>query len=381
MEKGVVVLFTGDIGPNRKEPETMFTHVEETLRASDIVFGQLETNLSLKGRPLPYVRLALRSDPRTATAIREAGYDVLSFASNHCLDYGVEAFLDTIQNLKKEGLYVIGAGSSIDEARKAALIERNGTKIAFLAYNSILPKGYEADRDKPGCAPLRAFTFYEQVEPDQPGTPPKIHTFLHEKDKIRMEEDIRQAKSVADIVIVSMHFGIHFVPATIAEYQKEAARKAIDAGADLVIGHHPHILKGVELYKGKAIFYSLGNFALESPFSFDPELRKRKRHEEIVRLNPLWGTTSSYPLPPDTRKTMAVKAIIGEGKIVRVSILPCWLMDGMEPRILKGDENEFHEVLGYLREITERENLNGTFTVEKDEALLLVEAPKKERRR
>jgi len=265
----VTVLAVGDVLVNREQPDSMFAFVAETIRSSDISFCQLETNYSELGSRSPHARLPMRAHPRNAPALKGAGFDVVSFTSNHALDWGLDAFVDTIKTIESIGIKIIGVGLNIEEARKPLILDVRGSKVAFLAYGSILPAGYWAESDKPGCTPLRAWTLYEQVEMDQPGTPPRIHTFAHEGDKAFMIEDVKRTKADSDIVIVSMHWGIHFTEAEIASYQKEAAHAAIDAGADAVIGHHSHILKPIETYRGKPIFYSLGNFVFDQNFSKD----------------------------------------------------------------------------------------------------------------
>ena len=110
------------------------------------------------------------------------------------LDWGLEGFFDTIENLKGAGLEVVGAGPDIDEARAPVIVEANGVRVAFLAYSSILPQSYWAEANRAGCAPMRAFTLYEQIEHDQPGTPARIHTYAHRQDLAALTADIAAAR-------------------------------------------------------------------------------------------------------------------------------------------------------------------------------------------
>jgi poly-gamma-glutamate capsule biosynthesis protein CapA/YwtB (metallophosphatase superfamily) len=371
-DKEIVLYAVGDVGPNREDPQSMFRHVSGLLKQGDIRFCQLETNLSTQGTPLPQARLPMRAHPNSARALRDSGFDVISFASNHCMDFGQEAFFDTIQAIKANGMEPIGVGRNIAEARRPAILESKGTRIAFLAYNSILPFGYwaEIDSDRPGCAPMRAWTIYEQVEPDQPGSRCRTHTFPHKDDLEAMAADIEKAKSKADIVILSIHWGIHFVPAQLADYQRETARKAIDCGADLILGHHPHILKGIEFFKGKAIIYSLGNFAIEQPSAFMKDLYKTTRHREIEELNPKWDEKREYPLPPETRKSLIIKCVISEKCIKRISFLPVYLTARSEPEILKSGDERFEDVVRYIDEITSDQGIYTRFVREGDEVVI-----------
>lgn len=367
----IILYGVGDIAPDRDDPTTLFEHVADTLNQGDIAFCQLEAVLSERGTPLPQARLACRGKPQVARALKRAGFDVVSFASNHCMDLGREAFADTLQVLREQGLAVVGAGSDILQAREPAVVECKGTRVAFLAYNTILPQGYWAEVDRPGCVPLRAFTLYEQIEHDQPGTPCRVHTYPHRGDLNAMAEDIRRAKAHADVVIVSMHWGIHFVPAVLADYQRDMAHAAIDAGADLILGTHAHILKGIEIYAGRAIFYSLCNFALD--LRAPPELLARPGHQEINRLNPDWKPDPEYPnyfMPPDSRKTIIVKCVMSNRRIEKVSFLPTYINPQSQPEILRANDARFGQVLGYIEEISRSQDLATRFIAQGDEVLV-----------
>lgn len=366
-DKDIVLYAVGDVGPKREDPHSMFQHVAGFLKKGDIRFCQLEINLSTRGEPLPQARLPMRSRPDCAVALKECGFQVASFASNHCMDFGRKAFFDTIDALKANGIRPIGVGSDSVEARRPAILDSHGTRIGFLAYNSILPFGYWAESDRPGCAPMRAWTFYEPVEPDQPGSRCRIHTFPRTEDLEALAADIEGLRSKADVVIVSIHWGIHFVPAQLADYQVAVAHKAIDCGADMILGHHPHILKGIEVYKGKVIFYSLGNFAIEQPGAFMQDLYTRRRHKEIEELNPNWDQGREYPLPPETRKSIIAIARLQKGCIKEVSFIPVTIGTGSEPEILLPDDKRFEDVVHYIQEITDNQRIETHFVLAENE--------------
>jgi poly-gamma-glutamate synthesis protein (capsule biosynthesis protein) len=360
------VLAAGDIAPDRAEPDECFAGTADLLQRADIVFGQLETSFAATGTRLPQARHAVLSSPACAAALARAGFDVVSMAGNHCLDWGNEALLETLAHLQAAGIAVVGAGRDIARARQPAVrVMRDGTRVAFLAYCSILPMGYWAEARRSGCAPLRAHTLYEMVEHDQPGTPPRVHTFAHREDVAAMVADIRAAKQDADVVIVSQHWGIHFVRAVIADYQREVARAAVAAGADAVIGHHAHILKGAEIIDGRPVFYSLCNFATD--LRMDPEHAARKSFKEIQALAEDWEPDfdSLYNFPPVARMSMLVRLDVAAGRIVETSCLPLWIDRDAVPRLLDPADARFHEVAGYLRDVTAEAGLNAHFrTVE-----------------
>jgi hypothetical protein len=370
MKPITTLLATGDIGPCRPDPSSIFNLAKERLNSADIVIGQLEPVLTDRGTQMPQARLAMRTSPSTAKAIREAGFNVISFASNHCMDWGTEGLFDTCSALREANIDVIGAGANIAEARKPALITKNGQRIATLAYCSILPMGYWAEQNRAGCAPMRGWTIYEQIEHDQPGTPSRTHSFPHREDLELMIRDIQLAKSNADVVVVSMHWGIHFVPFTIADYQRDVAHAAIDAGADVVIGHHPHILKGIEIYRDKVIFYSLGNFAIDPPTAFDKDLLSKQSHNEVKVLNPDWLEEDGHVVLRDSAMALVAKCEVGEHGLQRVSALPVSINRESQPEFLQANDPRFKTIADYLTNITLEEKLNGAFKVEGDELVV-----------
>lgn len=353
-----IIYAVGDLGPSREDPITIFDKCRNQLSQADLVFGQLEPCLSTKGTPSPQARLAMRTSPSAANAIKNAGIDIVSWASNHCMDWGVDAFDETLTVLGENNIDVIGAGESIITARKPIVKSINGSKVAFLAYCSILPEGYWATEDRRGCAPMRAFTVNEQIEHDQPGTPLRKHTFPHREDLTALINDIENAKALADIVFVSFHWGLHFIHADIADYQRQIAHAVIDTGASMVVGHHPHILKGIEIYKNAPIFYSLGNFAIESPSAFKAGLEQSAGFSEIKTLNPNWVKKDKILLPQDSLKTCIVSFKVKENKLQSVNIIPCYINDQAQPVVLEPKDSRFAEVTRYLQLITEEMNLN-----------------------
>lgn len=363
----------GDIGIQRDEPELALAHVAPYLRGADIAFCQLERVITERGVAPDIAREQSRTPPNMVSALTSAGFHVVSFASNHTMDWGVEGLLDTIDVLKRNGLDVIGVGKDIEEARKPLILERKGVKIAFLAYSSVGRPGYEAMADKPGLNPMRAWSIYQPLE-YQVGTPNiKILTFPDPDDIEVMEEDIRKVRKVADVVVVSMHWGIHFQKATIAMYQRRVGHAAINAGADLILGHHAHVLKGMEIYKGKLIIYSMGTFALNS--TYEQQLHRREHRpgwKDFMKFYG-WELDPDYPgyaFPRETCKTMIIKALIENNNFTRVSFLPAYINKNAEPEVLTRKDERFGEVVNYMKEITESEGLNARYEVDGDEVVI-----------
>lgn len=354
-DKGKTVLLhaVGDVSPRRidygEAPESLFARVADRIKEADISLCQLECNLSTKGglQYRNYVTWYGRSHPDNVKSLVHAGFSLATHASNHCFDYGPESLIETIEVLRRNGIEVAGVGRNLEEARKPAIIERKGIKVAFLNYNSVLPDEYEARDGKAGCAAIKASTYYEAQE-YQAGTPPKVVTVPREEDVAAMEEDIKRAKAQAEIVVVSMHWGIHHIPGVLADYQFTVGHRAVDAGADLILGTHAHLLKGIEIYKGKTIFFSLGNFAQETPHHLKPP---------AGAFSSLWGPKyghsrhepgARYNKQPDKRYTMMVRCVIKDKEIEKISFLPGWINDLAEPRLLTHSEPEFQEVVDYV---------------------------------
>lgn len=213
-----------------------FHGVRKVLAASDINLANLESPIAGGGKEYSEKQFRFRAEPEVAKAIRAAGFNLVTLANNHIMDFGDEALSETLHHLSDNGIAWVGAGGNLSEARKMVLNKIKGKKIAFLSYSLTQPIEFFAGQDRPGTAPG-----YEKL----------------------VTADISSARKQADFVIVSFHWGKESSSAVQA-YQRTAAHKAIEAGADVIIGHHPHVLQGIERYKKGIIFYSLGNFTFAS---------------------------------------------------------------------------------------------------------------------
>lgn len=213
-----------------------FAATSSVLKTGDLAVGNLETPIAIGGNEFRKKRFRFKASPKAAVALKRAGFSVLTMANNHMLDYGESGLLETINHLDIHGIKHSGAGKSLAEARREAIVSCNGSTVAFLSYSLTYPEEFFARSRRAGTAPGYPFFF---------------------------EKDISRAKAAADYVVVSFHWGKEGA-STPQRYQIITARKAVDAGADLVIGHHPHVLQGIESYKNALIFYSLGNFAFGS---------------------------------------------------------------------------------------------------------------------
>jgi len=346
----VTLLAGGDIGPVYEPTEQFSELIAPVLRQADLRFGQCERTYSKRGSDPqftygPGASQHSRLDPRMAEIWNAANIDVISMASNHAMDWGPDPVEDTIDLFRGMGKHVIGAGRDGVEARKPAIVKRRGVKIAFLAYCSVLRDGQAAGKAKVGIAPMRAHNHYAPEE-FQPGTPPKVISVPFEDDLRALQEDIKKAKQRADVVIMSIHWGLRHVPKTICTYQPPVAHAAIDAGADLILGHHAHSIKAIEVYKGKVCFYSIGNFMTTG----SPKNETEHLHWNLIWLqtDPECGPPNGmYNFPSHCRKTMLAKAVVSKRGIEKVSFLPAFINHRDQPYVVAPDDPKFQEILDF----------------------------------
>lgn len=360
----ITLLGCGDVGPIH-EPVTRYADlVTPTLAAADLRFAQVERVYSERGAMQVHSGdVHSRQHPRLAEIFPACGFDVVSLASNHAMDWGPDAMLDTAELLRARGIAVVGVGRNLDEARRPAILERQGVRVAFLAYCSVLREGYAARPHHPGVAPLRAHTYYQAAE-YQAGMPPRTVTIPYEEDLAGLIDDVRAVRSHADVVVVSLHWGLHFIPRMIADYQPVAARAAFDAGADLILGHHAHVPKAVGVYGGKVCFYSLSNFIMSAPPA-TPE-----RHETFARR---YGATldPDYPNLPygvDAKRSLIARARLSKQGVARVSFLPVLIDRQLRPEVLKGGDPRFDDAVRYMNWASE--GYSPALRVEGDEVIV-----------
>ena len=317
----VTLMTGGDIGPVYEPTEEFAELISPLLQQADIRLGQCERTYSERGEIPNYAYgpggQHSRLHPKMAGVWDAAGIDIVSLASNHAMDWGPDALLDSIDLFRSMGKIVIGAGRDGEEARKPAIVEKNGVKIAILAYCSVLRDGQVAGKNKSGVSPMRAHTHFA-AEEFQPGSPPRVISTPYEDDLEALKEDVRKAKQQADVVIVTIHWGMRIVAKTICTYQPPIAHAAIDAGADLILGHHAHSIKAIEVYKGKVCFYSIGNFMTTgspktSPNSYDWNVVWHRIDKDCLAPN------GRYFFPTHCRMTMVPKIIMSKKGFSRKS--------------------------------------------------------------
>jgi poly-gamma-glutamate synthesis protein (capsule biosynthesis protein) len=294
--------------------------------------------------------------------ITDCGFNVVSVAGNHAMDWGPEPLLDTIELLRGQGIQTIGGGCNLEEARRPAIMECKGQRIAMLAYCSVLHEGAAAGLDSPGVAPMRATARFEPVD-YQPGVPPRVITTPDEQDLANLVSDVRAAKEQADTVVLSLHWGVHFVPRVIADYQRTVAQAAFEAGADLILGHHAHVPKAIEVFGRKTCFYSLSNFIMTSSPKVTGGADEFRRNYGV----PLDPEYPNMPYGVDGKRSLIAKAVISKDGI-RTSFLPALIDTQLRPEILHAGDARFNDMVRYMDWASE--GFAHRFTVEGDEVLI-----------
>ncbi len=244
----ISLLFVGDIMMDRGIRSVVNKYHDGDYRAlftntayiadADIAFANLEGTATSEFGPRTGSKFSFRMAPQSLGALKDAGFDIVSFANNHVGDYSTKGFTETLTELEQVGLSFSGAGKTLSEASTPSIIDVRGTTIGYLAATDVGPDWLKATETKPGI--LLA-------------SDPNLATI------------ISTAKAQVDILVLSYHWGNEYSP--VSSRQEELAKASIDAGADIVVGHHPHVMQKFEYYNNGLILYSLGNFIFDQYFS------------------------------------------------------------------------------------------------------------------
>ena len=364
------ILIGGDCGPahGRAEgfPIESYTElVKPVLEQANFRFVNCMRTYSTRGVADENARQVCQ--PMEMSEIFTSGlFDAVNMSNNHSYDSGPDAMLDTRRLFESRGVQVTGAGRDLDEARKPAIIERNGVKVGYLGYTSVGHRDGTAGPGKPGITNVRIKTTYDTRGAH---APVRIRTEPHPDDLAMLLEDVNKMKKQADVAVLVFHSGVIRVPRVISDYQVTVAHAAIDAGADLVVMHAPHIPKAIEVYKGKAIFYSLGVFAMTKPFAAPSWTDEPAWVHGAIRNHT--DLDPEYPLMPYGKActlSLLAKAQISRDGRVRASFLPMAIDKKYRPEVLRRSDPRFAEVLAYMEWVSE--DMPHRFVVEGDEVLV-----------
>jgi poly-gamma-glutamate synthesis protein (capsule biosynthesis protein) len=256
----IILSFTGDILLSRGVGEKVseegydypYSSVKSIFQSDDYTIGNLESPITVQEKSVCKSKeILFKADVENAASLKKAGYEMLVLANNHAMDYYAKGLEETMINLENASLEYVGAGSDYDQAHRLKIVKLKNSTFGFKAYSVFPPEGYANSH-----------------------VTPQISIY----DKAKIESEIKEAKKSCDFLIVSIHWGNEYEKYP-SEHQKKMAQDIIDAGADAIIGHHPHVLQSIEKYKDKYIFYSLGNFV------FDRQIQSGTDQTVILRLH------------------------------------------------------------------------------------------------
>jgi poly-gamma-glutamate synthesis protein (capsule biosynthesis protein) len=242
------------------------------------------------------------------------------------------------------------------------VVERKGIKVGLLGYNAVGPREGWATSLKAGVSYVQILTHHEPSPRATPGLAAKVYTFPEPDSLEEMQEEIRALRSRVDILLVALHKGMVHTHGELQMYERPLAHAAIDAGADAVIGHHAHILRGIEVYQGKPIYHNLGNFVtVTHALTPTGDNDSPERLKWIAQREKLFGFRPDPEMPffafnPESRKTILARMEATKDGIVSFGFVPCYINKAGVPEILKTYE-EAKDVIEYVRQISEEQKL------------------------
>jgi poly-gamma-glutamate synthesis protein (capsule biosynthesis protein) len=373
MSSNTLLAFAGDVLVNRKDPDDAFALIKDVLATPDLLTANLECAYATNVEHVPGVTVPVTASPDNIPSLAHAGFDLVTLANNHALDAGHRGMFEMHKHLESSGIAHVGTGKNLADARRPAIMQAGNTTVAVLAYASFFPRGYEALHDWPGLAPMRAHNYYRDHLPNvwSPGTPPVSSTVPVQEDLDNLRADVIAAKENADIVVVNFHGGDYKRPFVLSDHELRTARLAADCGADVIVGHHHHLLRGMEWYKSSAIFYGLGHFVFD--------LEHFRGPKEIVTDGDLLDpeTDDSYdlaarvgwPLLPwhrDARMTALAWVKVADGKVTSAGFLPCMLNRQGQVYPVDATSDEGRKVTEYVAAGSTSQKLNAAFRSDPD---------------
>ena len=271
----LTLCLTGDILPTRRllDPPATAQTVYDILHAADLAIGNFEMPLTQQGAPL-HKLLNIRAAPEIAADVPTLGVDIVTVANNHAVDYGWPGLFDTRAGLEQAGLVVLGVGEDAARAMRPVVQETAGLRVGVIAFSCLTPTGMGASARRPGISAIHVQTGYE-IDPwyqmEEPGDPSvvRIRTAVRPDDLAVAVAAVAELRLHCDLLVVTIHWGFGSGE-DLAEYQLPLGRALIDAGADVVHGHHPHAIHAIGAHRGKPILFSTGTFIGQQIFLPEP---------------------------------------------------------------------------------------------------------------
>jgi len=322
----VSILLMGDTNlQGREDPAEAYRYVRDTLLAADVRFANLECALAGSSKDpliddIPHKRW-IHSEPDQVAALESVRMSAVGVANN--VNYPWQAMQRSIEVLSRAGIAYTGGGPDSKAAREPVIVEVKGTRVGFIQYAAtVFPFNHAASDARPGIAAIHVSTAYQPPPNlDKPGQPPIVITRVDDTSLAGMRADIEALVHNADVVVASYHWGISN-STDVVDYQRVVGRAAIDAGADVVMGHGPHTYQEIEMHRGRPIFHSIGQFV------FDDRLRLGKHEEGLL-----------------------VRLLVRDRQLAGISLVPSWRDETNLVRLHSPNSDKGRELLGYLRSV------------------------------
>jgi hypothetical protein len=356
----ITIAYVGDLMLAAEDSAEFLDDARPFLRRADVAVGHVEWPHTDRGQVCAVDIPAPAVPPAHLDALSRAGIAVATLAGNHMFDQGPFGVQDTVAGLRSRGIETCGAGADLASARRPAIVEAGGLRAGFLSYNAVGPRESWATPVKAGVAPVRVHSHYE-LDIASPGSRPSEHTSVDVDSAAELCADIAQLREQADIVSVSFHKGMGFVRAELAQYERPLARMAVDAGADIVIGHHAHILRGVEVYRGRPVFHGINHFAPAYTDATNPlgnhGNRPRPRRAPSIDFFQPDTSVANFPFPVESRHTMIAVVVADTAGVLEAGFVPCYLDRRSRP-VPFGGADRGGETTDYIRAITAEAGLD-----------------------
>ncbi|HVI99847.1 MAG TPA: CapA family protein [Sphingomonas sp.] len=357
------LVFLGDIILDVPDPDHWMAGIAPVTRAAGLAIGHLEVPHTNRGDELEGDVPAPGADPAHLAALARAGIGMVSMAGNHIADRGAEGIADTNAELDRLGIAHCGADLTLAAAERPAIVTSAGKRIALLSFNCVGPEIAWATPTRAGCA-------YVAVRAAD-GGPSRPQADLVEADPASlaaMARLITETRAQADVVVVALHKGITHRPAELAPYERPVAHAAIDAGADIVVGHHAHIARGIEFHRGKPIFHGLGNGVVVTN-ALSPAQDHPARAEWVARRKTMFGfepdpAYSLAPFHPEAVNGMIGRCRVAGDGTIETAFLPVWVAPPGRPEIATGARAA--EIAAYVDAIGVRAGLPALHTQWRD---------------
>lgn len=383
MDKPVSICAVGDLILDQPGPmEPYFVGVKDVLTSADILIGHVETPHTQRYQPSCVDIQAPPSPPEHLKVLADLGFDIATTAGNHTYDCGPFGVTDTVDTLRSLGIRTAGSGADLREASRVAVVEKNGLRVGLICFNATGPRFGWATSVKPGANYVDVLTVYQPAF-EMPHAPAKIYSFMEPSSEQRMRELIRRAKEDVDVLIVSFHKGAGGTkpfPGWLATYEVPMCHAAVEAGADIILGCHHHMLKGIEFYNGKPIFHGLGNFVTVT-YALTPGYNKTEEMIAYMKQREREGRGKAaydppyYPWGPESRLTMAAALLVDRSGCVKCGFVPCRIDEKAAVRT-ENRNSGGQEIFDFVKSLSRDMGFDTVFRWSEDGRIVWAEAAK-----